>query len=173
LVPIKNANKANAQRIGEAIKTHAAANGGRIDADKMADEARDPKHPMHRHLEWDDAAAARAFRVDQVREIIRIVLERDASDKKSTWRRAFVNINDHGRSYRTVAEVLENADLQMLLMKQAERELAAFQERYDDLSDICSIVAKARSALKARIAAGSSKKSRSKKQSSQEEEARI
>ena len=46
---------------------------GRITPQAVVDEASDPKHPLHKLFEWDDSAAARKYRLDQARELIRSV----------------------------------------------------------------------------------------------------
>lgn len=48
-------------------------NRGRITPQAVVDEASNPKHPLHNLFEWDDTEAARKYRLDQARELIRSV----------------------------------------------------------------------------------------------------
>lgn len=46
---------------------------GRLRPEDVVDAARDPSSPLHKHFEWDDAAAAHRHRLDQARSLIRRV----------------------------------------------------------------------------------------------------
>jgi len=46
---------------------------GRLTPEEVVDEARDPDSPLHRYFEWDDSAAAEAWRLNQARSMIRWV----------------------------------------------------------------------------------------------------
>lgn len=80
--------------------------------------------------------------MDQARALIRcvVIAEREGEDIH-----AFLSVNDKdGISYRTVSEVRSSRDLQARVLKQAEKELEAFETRYRELSDICRLVREAR-----------------------------
>ena len=147
---IKAAGKADAQTIGEALATITKENQGRLTPKDVVDAARSGNHPLHQHFEWDDSAAAEAYRLDQARSVIRVVrvVDDEGSDGTS---RAFLSINDKsGVAYRSITEVKSSADLQSALLRQAERDLDAFQRRYRELTDVCEFVAKAREKVRAR-----------------------
>lgn len=149
-VAILNAKKADPQRIGEALAQIASANAGRLTPLAVVEAARDRKSPLHRHFEWDDAKAAEAYRLDQAREIVRVVRIEEAGEEPT---RAFLSVNDGaGVSYRTAQDVAGSLDLQLAVLKQAERDLDAFQRRYRDLQDVCGDVTSARAKVSARRA---------------------
>ena len=147
---ILNKDRADPQKIGEAIERHAENNGGQIRPRTLLDEARAPRHALHPHIEWKDAVAAEKYRLDQVRELIRIVKVIDSDTDDETPRRAFLNLadKDDGHSYRTIKDVLNSADLQLRVLQAAERDLESFEERYRDLLEICELVRAAREAVK-------------------------
>lgn len=143
-LPIKNAKDADPQQIGEALAEIAAAADGHLTPRATVDAARDPRHVLNPHFEWDDQAAAEAYRLDQARELIRMIRIED--DEREDNPPAFLSVNEGkaGVSYRTLGEVLGNADLQTAVLKSAERDLAAFERRYRSLADICEIISEAR-----------------------------
>jgi len=47
--------------------------GGVLRPDDVIKDARNPKSPLHDQCEWDDTAAARKYRQDQARTLIRTV----------------------------------------------------------------------------------------------------
>lgn len=148
-VTINGGRKANPQVIGEALAEIAAAAGGKLTPPAVVEAARPVGHPLHAHFEWDDSKAAELYRHDQAREIIRVIrVDDEIHDEKP---RAFLSVSDtSGVSYRALGEVQGSRDLQLLVLKQAERDLGAFQQRYRDLTDICDLVRPAAEAVKTR-----------------------
>ena len=151
---IKAADKANPQKIGEALAKITEANKGHLVPAAVVQAARDAKHILHRHFEWNDKAAAEKFRLDQARSLIRCI-HVDSEDAESGATRAFLSIREKdGTSYRSITDVLNSADLQQRVLAQAERDLLAFESRYRNLEDICSLIRAARERLAVRRSAG-------------------
>lgn len=149
-IRIKAANKADPQVIGDALDEIRLRKGGELEPKDVVDTARDVKHSLHQHFEWDDLAAAEMFRLDQARSIIRVVRVVDDSTPSGTAR-AFLSITGkNGVSYRSLEDVKRSADLQDALLARAEKDLEAFEHRYRDMRDICQIVTSAREAVKRR-----------------------
>ena len=147
-VALLNAKKADPQKIGQALAKIAEDGGGRLTPPAVVEAARNPRNVLHRHFEWDDVKAAQAFRLDQARAIIGVIRIEDEGDEPT---RAFLSVKDAtGVSYRTAAEVSGSVDLQLAVLKQAERDLDAFSKRYRELEDICSDVRSARDKARSR-----------------------
>lgn len=150
ILTIKAADKADPQKIGEALEAIAQKSGGRLIPAAIVDAARERRHILHKHFEWDDATAAEAYRLDQARSIVRCIHVDDA-ETESGRARAFMSIHDkEGTSYRSLTEIMGNADLQAKVLAQAERDLISFENRYRDLSDVCELVRSARERIAAR-----------------------
>lgn len=146
---IKNKAKADPQKIGEALAAVAAGAQGHLTPKAVVETARNPRHVLHKHFEWDDEAAANAFRLDQARTLIRSIHIVDTSRDESPP--AFISIADKGGvSYRTLGDVLDSADLQAKVLLAAERDLEAFERRYQRLSDVCEIIREAREKIAAK-----------------------
>lgn len=147
---IKAADKANPQKIGEALTKLSANNGGHLVPSAVVEAARDAKSILHRHFEWNDKTAADKFRVDQARSLIRSI-HVESPDSESGVARAFLSIREKsGVSYRTIEDVLSSADLQQRVLAQAEKDLLAFEIRYQNLEDVCGLIRVARERLAVR-----------------------
>lgn len=147
----KNADKADAQKMGEEVARHGVEAGGPIDVNAIVDGARERASAFHDHLEWDDKKAAHIHRCDQVRAIIRsirIVSEEIGEEPV----RAFVSVADRGTAYRHINDVRASPHLSTLVLKQAERDLNAFMQRYRELEDVCKLAKSARAKVRKRIA---------------------
>lgn len=145
-----NSKDADPDVIGQELTRIKDANKGRLLPQTVVDEARNRRNPLHRHFEWNDKTAAEAYRLDQARSLIRIIQIED-TDSDAAPRRAFVSVNDDGKAYRSVAEVLSSESLQLAVLVSAEKELRAFEARYNELLDICELVREARARLRQRI----------------------
>lgn len=149
-VAIRNAAKADPQKIGESLAEISKAHGGRLMPEKVLSAAQNKKSPLHSHFEWDDKLAAHAHRLEQARAIIRsIKVEDEETGEQSP---AYISVADHGTAYRATEEVATSRDLQLSVLRQAERELKAFEKRYAMLNDVCELVKSARSKVEERAA---------------------
>jgi hypothetical protein len=137
--------------IGNELERITLANNGRLTPHAVVDSARNRRSPLHPHFEWSDKIAAEAYRLDQARELVRTIRIEDTENSDTPPRRAFLSINDGGTSYRGLAEVLGSNSLQLRVLQAAERELQAFEHRYQELLDVCSIVRAARTKVQERI----------------------
>ena len=54
-------------------KMRAARGGRHVSAEELLAEAAAPEHPLHGDFQWDDSAAAHAWRMQQARAIVRTV----------------------------------------------------------------------------------------------------
>jgi hypothetical protein len=145
---ILNAKKADPQKIGQALAKITEAAGGRLTPAAVVDAAKDRRSVLHRHFLWDDAKAGELYRLDQARELVRVIRVED-EDREPT--RAFLSIRDDaGTSYRTAGEVAGSLDLQLMVLKQAERDLEAWTKRYREISDACADVTAAREKVRSK-----------------------
>lgn len=150
-IRIKGAGQANPQIIGEALAKIADERKGELTPKAVVDAARVKTHPLNPHFEWNDSVAAEAYRLDQARNLIRIVRVEDEAAEDGTSR-AFISINDgDSTAYRPLDQIKKSADLQLALLKQADRDLQAFERRYNSLTDLCKVVRQARDAVRRQL----------------------
>ena len=148
-VTIINAKGSDPQIIGEALAKIEAKNGNMLKPKFVVEAAQSKRHPLHRHFEWDDAAAARAYREDQARSIIRSIRAVDEGGNETP---AYVSVNDgSGTAYHSVETVKRSLNLQMAVEKAAKRDLLAWENRYEELTEVCKVVTTARKKLEAQI----------------------
>jgi hypothetical protein len=143
------ANKANPQKIGQALKAITDEQKGRLTPKAVVEAARNEKHPLHKHFEWDDAKAAHSYRIEQARELIRVIRVEEENGPV----RAFFSIADKGTAYRSLEEVRSTPNLQEIVLKQALRDLRAFEARYRELNDVCEDVRAAQRKVGAKLKA--------------------
>ena len=65
-----------AEQVSKAVKAAIQAienRQGRLDPQSVVAAARNKKSPLHKQFEWDDTKAAEKYRLEQARELIRLV----------------------------------------------------------------------------------------------------
>lgn len=149
ILPFVNAKDADPQEIGEALAAIADVEGGKLTPKAIVDNARNPESALHRHFEWNDAAAAEKWRHQQARMIV-LSLRVEAIDPDKEPDQAFYSIQDNGSAYRSVQEIRSSGDLQEKLLAGAERDLESFTVRYRVLKEICAIVETAKKVARSR-----------------------
>jgi hypothetical protein len=118
---------------------------GQLTPQDVVDTARDESHPLHARFEWDDQLAGEAYRRAQAGELIRSLKVVFAESPEGDERRvrawsAFPESPDQ-QGYVPTEEVMQDPFAAKLLLRQAERELKAFQRKYGHLKEFADLVA--------------------------------
>lgn len=107
----------------------------------VVEEASDPASPLHARLEWDDAKAAHAHRLDQAHRLIQSVRIRYRDGEREVDIRAFQCVRTGaGIRYTPSEEVASDPFLSRLVMSDMEREWRALKRRYDEFEEFWSLV---------------------------------
>jgi hypothetical protein len=150
----KDSAKADPQVIGETLEAIGRQHKGQLRPRYIWEAARaSPRHPLHRHFEWNVQKAAEQNWDDVARRLTRsiMILPIDAESNQPP-RRAWLSVP--GEGYQTVAKVMDEAAMQYKVMRSALAELEGFIDRYNSLDSVCGSALKtARSQLAARLAA--------------------
>ncbi len=121
---------ADADVIGEHIES-LAKNGIITPADLVRD-AKKKTSPLHECFEWDDTAAAKAYRITQAQYILRqieVMIERE--DETSFSVRAFHHVNvANQQGYVTVENARNDPEMWNCVKMQALAEVKAWQGKY-------------------------------------------
>ena len=148
----RNADKAEAQAIGEALTGIAVERGGHLKPEDVVKAASDRRSYLSQFFTWDDKEAAESWRLGEARALIRSIEVIETTAPNDERKRAFLSIADtQGRSYRPVQEIEADPRLQALVLAQGIQELRAWQRRFRDLRDICVLVEIAASAASAEL----------------------
>lgn len=139
----------SAQVVGETVERLADVNGGVCPPSALVEEARPDESPLHHLFQWDDTAAADAFRRQQARQVINSirVVRVDADERTSGPEfPAFVSvvrITEEGvsRGYKPTLQVVERPDELAQVMAEAMASLRAFRRRYAALKEFGPVFA--------------------------------
>jgi hypothetical protein len=135
---LKNWDKADPQKLGEALHKITDAKKGRLRKQDIVDAARSKKSPINIHFEWDNLIAGEAWRREQAGELLRVIVRIHDDQTNEPPRRAFYSIRDKfGFAYRAVDSILNSNDLQIALMESALQDLKAWENRYREIIDLC------------------------------------
>jgi len=135
-----------AQEFGERLSSLSSKNNGNVTPEIVVNDAENPKSPLHDYFEWDDSEAAKEWRLQQARVMMRsieVVIETSSGDANV---RAFFNVNlesdtDSMESvYVSVDRVLSEKELRKQVVAQALSEAENWSVRYKQYSELRPIV---------------------------------
>lgn len=120
----------------------AKKNGGILKPEHVVESARDPASPLHRYFIWSDTEAARLWRLEQARRLIRAAVT-VVHPLQPQPVRLFVSIPSDRHpdgGYRFIHDVMKNHDWRRQLLRQAMRDLIAFKRRYETLRELTRLM---------------------------------
>lgn len=126
----------NPDKVGNALERIRGKNHGQLRPRDVVDEARNPKHVLHNHFEWDDGLAADEHRLEQARRLIRAVVA-VYELPEPTPVRAFISIPADG--YSSLPEVFADPTTREAIVERALKEAEAWRKRYEDLHELKEI----------------------------------
>src|SRR4030095_1966560 len=120
-------------------------NHGVLNPQQIVDTARDPKHVLHGHFEWDDHVASEAYRLAQAGALIRrvrlTIVRTDKASRTvtlSTTRgyqsRPSMRTADGG--YEPIDAILADQDKRAERLAHVLNKLSAYRRRYAELSEL-------------------------------------
>lgn len=124
-------------------------NGREITPEDIVRDAKNPRSPFHKVMDWNDKSAAHQHRLHQARRILQgITVEIQYDDGKKKYTRAFVHVNtpinerENRSAYVTIECAMSDAELRQQMLEQALEELQTWTRKYKVLKEL-SIVFKA------------------------------
>lgn len=109
---------------------------GELTPEDILDDAKNDNSPLHSFFEWSDSEAAKQYRLQQARGLIRAVVAIYVSDDKPAVRqRAYVNIKAAGepQHYREITHAMSQTKTRDIVLNKAMAELIGWRNRYRDL----------------------------------------
>lgn len=120
----------------------AAANDGLLKVADVVEAAKPASSPLHSWFQWDDSAAAHAYRLEQARRLIRVVIGYVGDDEDAIPVRVMVSLSQDRYSeggYRSMAVVLARQDLRRALLEDAHQEMENFKQKYVQLKELSEV----------------------------------
>jgi hypothetical protein len=120
-------------------------NGGILTAAAIISAAAAQDHPLHGRFEWRDDIAARRYRLQQARHLVRVVREQYI-DKRGEPRqiRVFHSVplagSPTGRAYVPLEEIKRNEMMSAQVKRQMEVDWRNLRRRYEQFSDFITMV---------------------------------
>lgn len=135
-----------APEIAQALMDILAAHGGKLTAHAVVEAAEQEDHPLHQYFEWDDARAAKRYRLQQARQLIKAVQYKVKAGKVEIDTAAFVRIFNAdqlpqaspGPGYVPLPVAVEVVDFKEQMLARALQELNSFKARYRTISMTCT-----------------------------------
>lgn len=126
------------------LKRIAQSNGGVLQPSAVVNAARNTDSPLHSQFEWDDSKASEAWRLQQARQLIRVVVSYEPiGGGKTVPCRVFVSLTpdrelDNG-GYRVTSSVLSDDNQRRQLLADAKADMKRFADKYRSLNELAEV----------------------------------
>src|SRR3990172_4242220 len=130
------------KRIKQELETIRRKRRGLLFPEAIVAYARDPETALHSCFEWNDTAAAEAYRLVQAKYLIRMTVTTIEGSNEPT--RMYVSLSSDRKDdgvYRLVTDVLSDDRKREELLADALAELSAFKRKYNVLKELENIFA--------------------------------
>lgn len=101
-------------------------------------------HPLHHRFEWDDAKAGHQYRLQQARQLIRIVrekyIDRQGAPADVRTFHAIPRGDENQMAYEPLSDILEDEITTKILLQAMEREWRTLRKRYERFEEFRQIV---------------------------------
>ena len=119
-----------------------ADGGGVLYPPQVVKSAQSKKSPLHELFDWDDSEAAKKWRLEQARGLIRAYVVMIPYEDGAVTHRAYVSMsNDRAGDggYTPIQVVMDDTTKREMLLEQAKRELKSVQNKYGILKELASV----------------------------------
>ena len=122
-----------------------AANDGILTAAAIVEAAADPEHALHGRFEWNDEKAGHKYRVQQARQLVRVVRmtyvdKRGHPDDIRVFHSVPVPGSVTGRAYVPLDEIQASPLMSAQVRRQMNIEWRALKRRYEQFGDFIIMV---------------------------------
>lgn len=134
--------------IAKELRALAAQNAGALLPEHVVDAARDETSPLHKYFEWEDSAAADAWRLMQARGLIarvkvQIMRQETPRDEVRTIQvREFKSLPSSRyakKGYESISDILADPDKREELVEQARAEFRRLRQRYEGVTELAQV----------------------------------
>jgi len=127
---VKGLNESAQAELDALVEQH----GGIVLPAQVVEFARDENTALHEYFDWDDSEAAKQWRLEQARRVIRLSVTVIQSDNAPI--RALVSLTSDrkaGGGYRALADILDDESPREQMERDALAELRVFRRKYERL----------------------------------------
>lgn len=130
-----------AKAIRDELETIRVRHGGVLKPEDVVEFARNKRTALHDRFTWDDTEAAAAWRLEEARRVIRVVVEKLPSQYENEEPvRMFVSLPGDrcvpGGGYRSLAEVMSSEDLRSAYLAEALGAAKAWRRKYERIKEL-------------------------------------
>lgn len=134
----------DAKLVGEHLEMLRKKFHGELTPEDVLDDAKHDNSPLHSFFEWSDTEAAKQYRLQQARGLIRAVVAvytREDEGKPAIRAKAYVHVPEReAPHYRETSHALSQAKTRKMVLDRAWNELKAWRARYKDLQEFAGLI---------------------------------
>ena len=131
------------QAVAKELERIASEHGGFLKPEDVIEEAKPKGSPLHDCFTWNNSEAAHQYRLQEARNLIRVVVSYDVSGVQcntpvKVWHSLTADRQSHV-GYRAIGDVMKSGELREQLLADALSEMKKFQMKYQCLSELSNV----------------------------------
>lgn len=127
----------DAQTAGDELERIRSTHNG-LTPEAVVDESRPEDAPLHPVFQWDDKEAANKYRLIQAQQLIRsiTIVVKSSDEQEPVALRVYHHVQN---DYKPLQVIVSSVDMMEELMKDALKDLDAFEHKYNMLKDLAPV----------------------------------
>lgn len=108
---------------------------GSFSAEELVNASADENAPLHDMFEWNDTVAARMYRIEQAKKIIRSIVV--VTEDRPIAYRQFSSVSS--KTYMSTRTALSSEQTRAILLGAAKAEMERFKMKYKTLTELAEV----------------------------------
>lgn len=127
--------------VGATLEMLREANDGNLTPEIVIAAAKKKQHPLHPQFVWDDTKAAKAWRLNEARYLIRSIVVQIIGRETEEPVRAFVKIGtEKTPKYTAMHVAMSDTEMRKIVLTRAHKELIDWTKRYSNMIEFAEII---------------------------------
>jgi len=127
--------------VGGALEILRTENDGNLTPEVVVTAAQKKRHPLHTQFVWDDTKAAKAWRLNEARYLIRSIVVQIVGEETEEPVRAFVKVGTETTpNYTAMHVAMSDTEMRDIVLKRAHKELLDWSKRYSNMIEFAGII---------------------------------
>lgn len=135
-------------KIESELRRISKANNGILKPEDVVSAAESKSSPLHKCFTWDDSEAAKQYRLEEARRLIRATVTIIERGDSRVPVRVYCSLSTARNykptapiypGYREVAQVMREPELRKVLLEDALRDFEYFEEKYTSLKELSEL----------------------------------
>lgn len=135
-------SRVSQKRLMAELQKIAEQHQGYVRPEDVVEFAKNPATLLYTKFTWDDGEAAHQWRLNQARQILRVMVIKGPTDPPRKIR-TFISMKEdryNGFGYRFTADIMADDDLRQVMLEELQEYIQVFLDKFEHFKEAADIV---------------------------------